>query len=460
MTPKILVLASNPQGTERIRIDQEIKKIKDLLRNASTKYLLETELAVRKDELQSIIVREKPRIIHFCGHGTHSQGLVLENDLGIPDYLQSEPLANLLKLYSDQIECVVFNVCYSEELAQAIHQHINYVIGTKREILDEAAIAFSKGFYGALGEEESIERAFELGCNQIQIEIYGDSKDTRKLIPIYSSKSNKIIDLPQHEVLKILVKKPPNQINDSDPVLSKPLPPSNSKPNNPFNNLAGRIDEPQLVFGREKEVNRIFEILNCGSSVAIIGEAEIGKSSLLRLVEHQAPIKLNSPRKPIYLNLGNVYDEEDFYFALCDLVGINLCKGFRLSRELKQHKLLLILDNVENMAWDGFTNQIRSQIRALAEGNDAPLRLAIAANKPLNRLFSDSSMVSPFENICLEEPISCWSEAIIDSFINYRLQNNPITFTREEIVRIIADSQGYPKQVMQLCYQTYSRYLK
>ncbi|MGK7894781.1 MAG: trypsin-like peptidase domain-containing protein [Xenococcus sp. (in: cyanobacteria)] len=226
-------------------------------------------------------------------------------------------------------------------------------------------------------------------------------------------------------------------------------------PNNPFNHLAGRIDDPKLVFGRDKEVNRIFELLNCASSVAIIGETEIGKSSLLRLVEHQAPIKLNSPRKPIYLNLGNVYDEEDFYFALCDLVGINSCKGFRLSRELKKHKLLLILDNVENMAWDGFTNQIRSQIRALAEGNDAPLRLVIAANKPLNRLFSDSSMVSPFENICLEEPISCWSEVIIHNFINYRLQNNPITFTRDEIVKIIAYTGGYPKQVMQCCYQLY-----
>ena len=231
-------------------------------------------------------------------------------------------------------------------------------------------------------------------------------------------------------------------------------------PDNPFNHLTGRIDDPKLVFGRDREVNRILEILNCGSSVAIIGEAEIGKSSLLRLVEHQAASKLNSSRKPIYLNLGNVSDEDNFYFALCDLVGITLCKGYILSRELKKHKLLLILDNVENMEWDGFTNQIRSQIRALAEGSDAPLRLVIAANKPLNRLFSDSSMVSPFENICLEETISCWDEATIENFIDYRLRDNPIRFTQEEIARIIADSKGYPKQVMQLCYQTYGRYLQ
>lgn len=234
----------------------------------------------------------------------------------------------------------------------------------------------------------------------------------------------------------------------------------NTIPNNPFNNLGGRIDDPQLVFGRDKEVNRIFEILNCGSSVAIIGEAEIGKSSLLKLVEYQAPIKLNFPRQPIYLNLGNVSDEEDFYFALCDLVDISLSKGYRLSRELKKHKLLLILDNVEKMAWNGFTNQIRSQIRALADGTEAPLRLVIAANKPLNRLFSDSSIVSPFENICLEEPIYCWDEATVNSFIYYHLQNNPISFTELEVNQIITDSKGYPKQVMDLCNKIYSRYLQ
>ncbi|MGB5631173.1 MAG: trypsin-like peptidase domain-containing protein, partial [Waterburya sp.] len=166
-------------------------------------------------------------------------------------------------------------------------------------------------------------------------------------------------------------------------------------PDNPFNHLAGRIEDSNLVFGRETEIKRIFELLNSNNSVALIGEPEIGKSSLLKVIEEQSVSKLKQPRKPIYLNLGNIYDEADFYFAISELVGIPELKGFKLSRELKKHKLLLILDNVEKMAWDGFTNQIRSQIRALAEGMNAPLRLVIAASKPLNCLFSDSGMVSP-----------------------------------------------------------------
>ncbi|MGK7894609.1 MAG: CHAT domain-containing protein [Xenococcus sp. (in: cyanobacteria)] len=454
MTAKILIIASNPQDTERIRIDKEIKKIKDLLRTVSQrgKYSLEPELAVRKEELQSIIVREKPRIIHFCGHGTNSQELVLENDRGQQDFLASAALGNLLKLYSNQIECVVLNVCYSEELAQAIHQHINYVIGTKREILDEAAIAFSKGFYGALGEKESIERAFELGCNQIQIEIYGDSKDTRKLIPVYSSTSNEIINLPQHEVLKILVKKPPNQINDSDPVLPKP--------NNPFIPLTGRIDEPKLVFGREQEIRQIFETLNSGSCVALIGDREVGKSSLLQVIYHKAEKELVHKRKPIYLNLQVVENDDDFYEELCYELEIEKCRRGRLNRLLnrKTDRFLLLIDEIEKMIWDGFTKQLRGQLRGLAEGIDAPLRLVVAASTSLDKLFPDSDqigMTSPLKGICIEEEIRSWDQSTVYDFIDSRLKATSINFTTEEIDKIIADSKGHPKQVMQWCYQLY-----
>ncbi|MGB5710880.1 MAG: hypothetical protein WBM44_08200, partial [Waterburya sp.] len=231
-------------------------------------------------------------------------------------------------------------------------------------------------------------------------------------------------------------------------------------PDNPFNHLAGRIEDSNLVFGRETEIKRIFELLNSNNSVALIGEPEIGKSSLLKVIEEQSVSKLKQPRKPIYLNLGNIYDEADFYFAISELVGIPELKGFKLSRELKKHKLLLILDNVEKMAWDGFTNQIRSQIRALAEGMNAPLRLVIAASKPLNCLFSDSGMVSPFENVCLEEQIDKWCEQTMKNFIASRLRDNPISFSQPEIDRIIQESNVHPRTVMNLCHQTYYRYLK
>ncbi len=51
--------------------------------------------------------------------------------------------------------------------------------------------AFSKGFYEALGNGEIISKAFEFGQNRIQLEIYGQSDRSRKLILIFSEAENR-----------------------------------------------------------------------------------------------------------------------------------------------------------------------------------------------------------------------------------------------------------------------------
>ena len=163
--------------------------------------------------------------------------------------------------------------------------------------------------------------------------------------------------------------------------------------------------------------------------------------------------------------MSQVYDEEDFYFALCDEMGIEQCRGFRLKRILTRQRLrfLLLLDEIEKMTWEGFTNQVRGQLRGLANGGDAPLRLVVAASTSLDRLFPDShelGMVSPFQNICLEEEIELWSEATVRDFIRDRLENNPIRFTESEITEIIESCGGHPKEIMQMCYRTYGRYVE
>ncbi len=227
----------------------------------------------------------------------------------------------------------------------------------------------------------------------------------------------------------------------------------------------GRVEDCQQLFGRRREIRRVFETLNSGSSVALIGERSIGKSSLLWAICQQAESQLMPPRKPIYLDMSQVYDEEDFYYALCSEVGIDECKGYRLTRALeKQHpRLLLLLDEIEKMTWQGFTNQVRGQLRGLANGHDAPLRLVVAASTSLDKLFPDSHelvMVSPFQNICLEEEIKLWDEVTMHDFISSRLASTSIRFTDEEVMQIVMASRGHPQELMQLCYRTYVRYVE
>ena len=71
---------------------------------------------------------------------------------------------------ASQVSCVVLNACYSETQAKSIAKHIPFVIGMNQAIGDNAAIAFSVGFYKALGAGRSVKDAYEFACVEIQLE--------------------------------------------------------------------------------------------------------------------------------------------------------------------------------------------------------------------------------------------------------------------------------------------------
>jgi hypothetical protein len=59
MTIKLLFLAANPTDTDRLRLDEESRD----------QFELKTHWAVRADDLQELLMRYQPDIVHFSGHG-------------------------------------------------------------------------------------------------------------------------------------------------------------------------------------------------------------------------------------------------------------------------------------------------------------------------------------------------------------------------------------------------------
>ena len=168
---KILILLANPQNTDKLRLDQEVRGIQDSLQRSKNREQFEivTEWAVQVDDLRRALLTYEPNIVHFSGHGSQGQGLVLENNLGQMQVVSTESLARLFKLFQNHVECVLLNACYSEDQAEAIHQHIDYVIGMNRAIGDKAAIEFAVGFYDALGADRTYEDCFEVGCASVDL---------------------------------------------------------------------------------------------------------------------------------------------------------------------------------------------------------------------------------------------------------------------------------------------------
>lgn len=205
----ILLVAANPKGETRLRLDIEFREIKQALLQAPLRneFTIETREALRTEDFRRGLLR-KPRVVHFCGHGkekrtfsavnhlTNTQkdtqerlvaklpedrdpkaveqddreeGLIFEDQNGNAKLISTEALSELFELCQGYVECVVLNSCFSLKQAEAIGQHIPYVIGMGREIGDQAAIDFSKGFYDALFAGRSTDDAFGFGRNAIRL---------------------------------------------------------------------------------------------------------------------------------------------------------------------------------------------------------------------------------------------------------------------------------------------------
>lgn len=181
---KILFLSADPSKSNRLRIDREIRAIDERLRKSAfyQRFDLAQHWAVTVESIQELMLREKPNIVHFSGHGRKESEIILEDKFGKPHPVPNEALTKLFLILKKDIRCVFLNACFSERQGRAIAQNIDAVIGMSNEIGDDAAIVFAGAFYSALGFAESIKTAFELACNQLHLENLGEH-GIPKLIP-------------------------------------------------------------------------------------------------------------------------------------------------------------------------------------------------------------------------------------------------------------------------------------
>ena len=168
----ILFLAANPSDTTRLMLGAEVTAIRAGLAQSTYRdcFAFEQIWATTPQAMQNAILRVRPQIVHFSGHGSGQDGLLLENGSGQSKPVTAQALSGLFELFADCVECVVLNACYSEVQGSAIAQHIPFTIGMTQAIGDRAATQFSVGFYTALGEGETIPFAFKYGRSGISMD--------------------------------------------------------------------------------------------------------------------------------------------------------------------------------------------------------------------------------------------------------------------------------------------------
>ncbi|NEZ54157.1 GUN4 domain-containing protein [Adonisia turfae] len=168
----VLFLSANPKDTRLLRLNEERREIEAGLIERSRfreQFRLFSKVAVRPRDVQRAMLDYTPHVVHFSGHGSGQRGLVVEDEMGRSKLLDASALSALFELYADRLKCVLLNACYSTVQAEAISQHIPYVIGMSDQIGDRAAIEFAVAFYDALGAGRDVEFAYRNACVAIKM---------------------------------------------------------------------------------------------------------------------------------------------------------------------------------------------------------------------------------------------------------------------------------------------------
>lgn len=226
---------------------------------------------------------------------------------------------------------------------------------------------------------------------------------------------------------------------------------------NPFGKK-GRITNPDEFFGRKELLHRLFEYLAKNGNCVLVGDRQMGKSSILSMVSHWGPQLLNLPPESfIEIDMANVYDEDDFFRALCDELDIPTCRGYELAKTLRGKRYILCLDTFERQKKDRFTGDEWWELRGLADGDRVPFKLVLASRLPLNQVFENYPQItSPLENICRQLNVEPFSEKEAREFLDQRLRGTGVSFTESEINQLLEETKCHPARLQQKAASVYN----
>jgi hypothetical protein len=208
------------------------------------------------------------KALHFSGHG-HPHCLNFEDGRSGLQFITIEQLSELCKAGDLKLEFVFVSACYSRQAAEAFVQagvpHV-VCVSVDSQLLDAAAMAFTRAFYLALLVGHTVRHSFDLGKQAVATSPY---------VPNGSAEGSKFLLLPEIETAhdtpifaaKSIRKWPPSTRAlfgiTSDSIENSYLP----RP-------------PEDFEGREIDMHHVIKILLSRRLVSVVGEPGVGKSAV------------------------------------------------------------------------------------------------------------------------------------------------------------------------------------
>jgi hypothetical protein len=159
-------------------LDREVRAIRERLTEGKHGGRVNciTQPAARLEDVRRCLMQHRPKLVHFCGHGTANGGVCM------PVVERPESIASLFRILGGRTRCVVLSFCFSLILAELLKEHVDWVVGIPKEISETAAEAFAEAFYEAIGDNQPVPAAFNLGLAAIDPPKKGGSDPLPKLV--------------------------------------------------------------------------------------------------------------------------------------------------------------------------------------------------------------------------------------------------------------------------------------
>jgi hypothetical protein len=386
--------------------------------------------------LQSAEETGKPyHAVHFLAHGYLDERgngyLLLTNEMGDAMPVHQSAFRSLFP-QKHHVRLALFAACQSGSGEQKVGQplaglaptflrlNIPAVIAMQDEISVRGAAAFTEAFYQELTTHGYIDTAVVEARRQVD---RCDPSRSEWVIPVL-------------------------YLQSQDPRLFRPVagsPAALETTTSPFY-TAGRINDPEFFFGRQRIIREICAELRKGCSISVIGDSQMGKSSLLYYL-YQTRADWLPDGTVEFIDLQCVLDEADFCETVLNKLGESGDTLRALKRALAGRKMILLLDEVERLAEEDFNPRLHDLLRSLAQ--EPHFAMCLATDRPLEDVFPPRAPggVSPFHNIFTVKTLGPFTEREARSLLAARLANTPVTFTEREIEHLLATTQGHPARV-------------
>ncbi len=177
---RILAVASSPRGRARLDVSREQERLDRALAGLARAGLAEVSWAPSATwaDLRDTLLDGQWHVVHFIGHGDYDPGrdegvLALVGEDGRADLVGASRLVDLLRQARPMPRLVVLNSCsgaasgsvdvFSGTAAALVRGGVSAVAAMQYSISDPAAVAFCRGFYGALARGRGVDEAVSSG---------------------------------------------------------------------------------------------------------------------------------------------------------------------------------------------------------------------------------------------------------------------------------------------------------